>query len=280
VNKGRKSSVADLETIEMGLFFEGVFQTYGYDFRQYSRASLRRRLHAAMANEKVETVSGLQDRVLRDPACMERFLQTVTINVTSMFRDPSFFRAVRDKVVPILRTYPFIRIWIAGCSSGEEVYSLAILLREEGLYDRARLYATDLSVGVLQSAKDGIFPLEKMKDYTSNYQQAGGRGEFSSYYTARYESAILKKDLKENIVFSQHNLVTDAAFNEFQVILCRNVMIYFDKGLQERVLTMFHESLCSFGVLALGKRESLRFSVLESFYQDLDLEERLFRRLQ
>lgn len=273
-------STTDLEALETDLFLEGVYRVYGYDFREYAGASMRRRLRAAMANEQVESVSALQERVLRDPDCMERFVRTVVVNVTSMFRDPSFFLAFRDKAVPILRTYPFVRIWNAGCSSGEEVYSLAILLREEGLYDRTRIYATDISVDVLSSARDGIFPLEKMKEYTTNYQRAGGRGDFSSYYTARYESAILKHDLKQNLVFSQHNLATDASFNEFHAILCRNVLIYFNNSLQQRVLTMFHDSLCTFGILALGKRESQRFSAVERRYQDLDLQQRLFRRLQ
>jgi chemotaxis protein methyltransferase CheR len=270
----------DLEALETAGFLEAVNRAYGYDFREYASASMRRRLHAAMANEQLGTVSALQERVLRSPECMERFLRTVIINVTSMFRDPTFFLALRGRVVPILRTYPFVRVWIAGCASGEEVYSLAILLHEEGLYDRTRIYATDLSVGVLRSAQDGIFPLEKMKEYTANYQQAGGSGDFSGYYTARYEGAIFKKDLKRSLVFSQHNLVTDGSFNEFNLILCRNVMIYFNKSLQERVLATFHDSLCTFGVLAVGKRESLRFSAAASLYQELDAEERLYRRLQ
>jgi chemotaxis protein methyltransferase CheR len=273
-------SRTDLEAIETAAFLEAVNQAYGYDFREYASASLRRRLHAAMVSEHVETISALQDQVLRDPECMERFLRTVTINVTSMFRDPSFFLALRGKVVPVLRTYPFIRVWIAGCASGEEVYSLAILLHEEGLYERTRIYATDLSVGVLKSAQDGIFPLEKMKEYTRNYQQAGGSSDFSDYYAARYDSAIVKNDLKRNLVFSQHNLVTGNSFNEFHLIMCRNVMIYFNKRLQGRVLTMFHESQCTFGLLALGMRESLRFSAVDGLYQEFDAEERLYRRLQ
>jgi chemotaxis protein methyltransferase CheR len=270
----------DIEEIEAAAFLEAVRQAYGYDFRDYASASLRRRLRAALVSEQLKTISALQERILHDPECMERFLRTVSINVTAMFRDPSFFRALRGKVVPVLRTYPFVRVWIAGCASGEEVYSLAVLLHEEGLYDRARIYATDLSVDVLKSAQDGIFPLEKMKEYTANYQQAGGSGDFSCYYTARYDSAIFKNDLKQNLVFSQHNLVTDSSFNEFNLILCRNVMIYFNKTLQERVSTMFHDSLCTFGILALGKRESLRFSAAEGLYQELDPEERLYRRLQ
>jgi len=270
---------AELEDIETKAFLEAVRLVYGYDFREYASASLRRRIHAAMENERVETISALQGLVLRDPECMSRFLRTLSINVTSMFRDPSFFRTLRVRIVPILRTYPFVRIWIAGCATGEEVYSLAILLSEEDLYDRSRIYATDLSVEVIQSARDGIFPLDKMKQYTANYQQAGGLGDFSNYYTARYDSAIFKNDLKQNIVFSQHNLVTDGSFNEFNLILCRNVMIYFNKNLQDRVLTLFHDSLCTFGVLALGRRETLHFSKSEPLFHELAAEERLYRRV-
>lgn len=275
-----ESSGTSLEGIEASLFLEGVYRTYGYDFREYAGASMLRRLRTAMANESVETISALQDRVLHDPACMDRFVRTVAINVTSMFRDPTFFLAFRCKVVPLLRTYPFIRIWIAGCSSGEEVYSMAIVLREEGLYERSLIYATDIITDVLQNAEEGIFPLAKMREYTTNYQQAGGRDDFSSYYRACHENAIFKGDLKENLVFSQHNLATDTSFNEFHVIVCRNVLIYFNKRLQERVLKTFHDSLCTFGVLALGRKESLRISEIEHHFEYIDTAERIFRRLQ
>lgn len=270
----------DLELVEKDLFLEAVFRCYGFDFREYAAASIIRRIKVAMLNEGVTTISALQDRVLRDPECMERFLKVVVINVTSMFRDPAFFLAFREKIVPMLRTYPFIRIWVAGCSSGEEAYSLAIILEEEGIYERARLYATDISSVVLNSAKEAIFPLAKMKEYTANYQQSGGRQDFSGYYSARYENVIFKASLRRNMIFAQHNLTSDGSFNEFNVILCRNVMIYFNKELQDRVFRVFHESLCNFGILALGSKESLRFSPMADQYEDIDLRKRLFRRVK
>lgn len=210
---------------------------------------------------------------------MDRLLLGLTVHVTSMFRDPSFWLAFRDKVVPLLQTYPFARIWAAGCSTGESVYSLAILLKEEGLYDRCRIYATDLSEAVIRKAKQGLFPLALMKDYTRNYQQAGGKTSFSDYYLPNSDHAIFHPSLRENIVFAPHNLVTDSSFNEFNVILCRNVMIYFNKGLQDRVHGLFHQSLARLGVLALGRRESLRFSSHETSYEVFDEPERLYRRV-
>ena len=270
----------DLEAIEIDLLTEGVYRQCGYDFRDYARSSLKRRIRQAVSNESLETISGFQERVLHQPECMQRFLSTLSINVTAMFRDPSFYLAFRTKVVPLLRTYPFIRIWHAGCATGEEVYSLAILLEEEGIYDRCRLYATDISHTVLESAQEGIFPLAVMKEYTSNYQMAGGKAEFSSYYTAKYGNAILDMALKRNLVFSQHNLATDASFNEFNVILCRNVMIYFNSALQERVHSVFHHSLCLFGILGLGKKESLKLTPHDACYDEIEHGERLYRRVR
>ncbi len=269
----------NLEQIERDLLLEGIARHYGYDFREYATASLNRRICAIMEKEKLSSMTSLLERILHDPACMERFLENLTIHVTSMFRDPGFYRAVRTKAVPMLRTYPFIRIWVAGCSSGEEVYSTAILLREEGLYDRCRIYATDLSDEVIKRAQEGIFPLKSMRDYTRNYQQAGGKGDFSSYYTADHENAIFENALKENLTFSQHSLTADASFNEFNMVLCRNVLIYFSKSLQDRVFELLHGSLCSFGILGLGKKESLHFSPYERFYEELEPEQRLFRRV-
>jgi len=199
--------------------------------------------------------------------------------VTSMFRDPSFYVAFREQVVPLLRTYPFVRIWHAGCSSGEEVYSMAILLEEEGLYKRCRLYATDLSETVLKRAKAGVFPLAPMREYTENYQRAGGKRAFSDYYTARYQQVLFRPALQENLVFAQHNLVTDSAFNDFNVVLCRNVMIYFNQALQRRVHELLHASLVRLGVLGLGRRESLRFTSHEASYQVVDASEQLYRRV-
>jgi chemotaxis protein methyltransferase CheR len=224
-------------------------------------------------------MSALQDRVLHDPAVMERLLLDLSINVTSMFRDPTFFQALREKVVPLLRTYPFVRIWNAGCSTGEETFSLAILLREEGLYERARIYATDINDKVLERARAGVFPLEKMRDYTEHYIRAGGKESFSSYYTADGDTARFNSDLTEQVVFAQHNLVSDAPFNEFNVIICRNVMIYFGKTLQDRVHELFYESLDPFGILALGHKESIKFTKHEQRYEALDAPEKLYRKM-
>src|SRR5205823_4723446 len=246
----------------------------------YALGSLKRRLARRMREEGVETLSGLQDKVLHDPEAMERLLVALSISVTSMFRDPTFYVAFREKVVPLLRTYPFIRIWHAGCSTGEEVYSMAILLQEEGIYDRCRIYATDINEGVLQKAKTGIFPINTMQENTSNYIAAGGQGTFSDYYTARYDYAIFRPQLRENVVFAQHNLVTDASFNLFNVILCRNVLIYFNNALQERVQQLFLDSLEMFGILGLGKKETVRYTSVADNYEELDEEERLYRRIR
>ncbi|MBW4470459.1 MAG: protein-glutamate O-methyltransferase CheR [Stenomitos rutilans HA7619-LM2] len=270
---------SNLEDIEVQLLLEGVYRYYGFDFRDYAPSSLRRRIRKILSAEALPTISTLQDRLLHDSACLERFLLGLTVNVTSMFRDPSFFVAFREKVVPLLRTYPFIRIWHAGCSTGQEVYSMAILLQEEGLYHRCRLYATDTNELVLQKAKQGIYPIELMQEYTQLYLKAGGLRSFSEYYTAGYGNAIFRSSLKENIVFSQHNLATDSSFNEFNVILCRNVLIYFNRTLQQRVHQLFYDSLCSFGVLGLGRRESLKLSPYEPHYEEIVKGERLYRRL-
>jgi chemotaxis protein methyltransferase CheR len=269
----------DLEQIEVQLLLEAINQHYGFDFRGYALGSLKRRLWRRAYAEKVETMSALQDRVLHDPAVMERLLLDLSINVTSMFRDPSFFRTLREKVVPLLRTYPFVRIWNAGCSTGEETFSLAILLREEGLYDRTRIYATDINDAVLARARAGVFPIEKMRDYTENYIRAGGTESFSSYYTADGGTARFAPELIEQVVFAQHNLVSDAPFNEFNVIVCRNVMIYFGKMLQDRVHELFYESLDPFGILALGHKESIKFTRHEDRYEALDAPEKLYRKM-
>jgi chemotaxis protein methyltransferase CheR len=270
---------AELETIEVDLLLEAVYRRYGFDFREYAPASLKRRLWRRMHAEGLATVTQLQDRLLHDPACMERLLLDLSINVTSMFRDPTFYVAFRKHVVPALRTYPFTRIWCAGCSTGEEVYSLAILLQEEGLYDRTRIYATDINEQVLDTARAGVFPLDKMKQYTRNYIKAGGTREFSEYYAAAYDGALFNRTLTDNVVFAQHNLATDRAFNEFNVIVCRNVMIYFDRVLQDRVHQLFHDSLDTFGVLALGHKESVTFTPFAGSYEDVDASERIYRKI-
>jgi chemotaxis protein methyltransferase CheR len=268
-----------LEDIEVQLLLEGVYQYYGFDFRNYAPSSLKRRIWNLICSERLTSISALQDKVLHDPACLDRFLLGLSVNVTAMFRNPNFFLAFREKIVPILRTYPFIRIWHAGCSTGQEVYSMAILLEEEGLYSRCRIYATDMNEMVLKQAKSGIFPLQLMQEYTHLYLKAGGKHSFSKYYTAAYDGAIFRSSLKENIVFSQHNLATDSSFNEFNVILCRNVLIYFNKVLQKRVYELFHASLCPFGILGLGRQETLRFTPYESYYEELKGSEKLYRRI-
>jgi chemotaxis protein methyltransferase CheR len=269
----------DVDEIELALLLEGVYRRYGFDFREYAPASLRRRVWRRVHAEGLQTISALQDKLLHDTACMERLLLDLSINVTAMFRDPPFYVAFREKVVPLLRTYPFTRIWVAGCSTGEEVYSLAILLHEAGVYDRARIYATDINDTVLDRARRGVFPLEKMREYTQNYIHAGGERAFSEYYVAKYDGAQFQRSLVENVVFAQHNLVSDRSFNEFNVIVCRNVMIYFDRALQDRVHRLFYESLMTFGVLALGAKESLRFSPFEGDYEELDPTERLYKKV-
>lgn len=269
----------DLEAIEIELLLEGIFRYYGFDFRNYALASLKRRIWNTIRSENLTSISTLQDKLLRDPACLKQFLLNLSVNVTAMFRDPSFYLAFRHKVVPLLRTYPFIRIWHAGCSTGEEVYSMAILLHEEGLYHRCRIYATDMNEIVLKRAKAGVFPLHLMQEYTHNYLKAGGTQSFSEYYTAAYDLALFRSSLRENVVFSQHNLASDASFNEFNVILCRNVLIYFNQTLQQRVHKLLYESLCKFGVLGLGRQESLKFTPHEAHYEEVENQENIYRRV-
>ena len=268
----------ELEQIEIELLLEGIYQRYGFDFRSYAYASIRRRLWKRIEAEGLSTISGLQELVLHEPEEMEKLLLDLSINVTAMFRDPGFYRVFREQVVPTLRTYPFIRIWHAGCATGEEVYSMAILLEEESLYERSRIYATDINEVVLQKARSGIFPLERMQEYTENYIAAGGKRAFSDYYTAKYGGALFSPTLTKNVVFSQHNLVTDRSFSEFNAILCRNVLIYFDKTLQSRVHTLFYDSLAMFGILALGSKESLRFSPYEECYEQINGPEKIYRK--
>lgn len=270
----------EIENIEVKLLLEAVFQHYGFDFRQYAPASLKRRIRHCVREERLSSISALQEKLLYNVAYMERFLLALSINVTALFRDAGFYRVFREKIVPRLRTYPFIRIWHAGCASGEEVYSLAILLQEEGLYDRVRLYATDMNEVILTRARDGIYPLERMKLYERNYIKAGGKGALSDYYTAQYGRAIFHSSLKKNIVWSQHNLVTDGSFNEFHVILCRNVLIYFNQTLQTRVHRLLYESLISFGMLGLGQMESIRFSPCEASFETLDNAEKWYTKVR
>jgi len=280
INQRRIATEPDaIETLELDLLLEAVYRHYGYDFRSYARTSIRRRITKLIRAEGLSTVSGLQERVLHDPFAWDRCLQGISVNVSAMFRDPHFFLAFRRRAIPLLRTYPFIRIWQAGCSLGEEAYSLAILLEEEGLYDRSLIYATDINEATLKQAREAIFPADLMQKYTQNYLASGGQRSFSEYYTARYEYALMRPSLKRNIVFSQHNLVSDGAFNEFNVILCRNVMIYFNRDLQERTHALIYGSLSNFGILGLGSKESLRLLPHEPFYEPLEAGEKLYRRI-
>ena len=273
------SANTELEDIEIGLLLEGIYRAHGFDFRDYSRASIKRRILELMRLEKLGTVSAFQNKLLHDRTCLERFILGLSVHATAMFRDPTFYSTFRRKAVPLLRTYPTVQIWIAGCSTGEEVYSLAILLQEENLYEKCRIYATDISPVVLRRAREGIFPLSAMREYTNNYHKAGGQHEFSDYYTAHYDNVIFNPTLRHNVVFSEHNLATDGSFNEFQVIMCRNVMIYFNKELQARVHNLFYDSLSMFGVFGLGNKESLKFTPRAAFYQNINHNDKLYRKV-
>jgi chemotaxis protein methyltransferase CheR len=274
-----RSRDAELEAIELELLLEAVYRRYSFDFREYAISSLRRRLWKRVEEEGLQSISGLQERVLHDPTAMDRLLRDLSVNVTSMFRDPSFYRSFREHVVPQLRTYPFIRIWNAGCSTGEETWSVAIVLHEAGLLDRVRLYGTDVNASVLQRARSGSMSLERVKSYAVDYGQAGGTGDLLDYFDTDGDTCTLRQDLASSVVFAQHNLVSDRSFNEFHVIMCRNVMIYFGRTLQDRVHALLHESLAMFGFLALGRKESIRFTRHEASYQDLDAREKLYRKV-
>ncbi|AOW78956.1 chemotaxis protein CheR [Colwellia sp. PAMC 20917] len=268
-----------MEEIEIDLLCEGVYRYYGFDFRQYARASLKRRIRNLVNLESLPSISALQERILYDRLMMERFLLNLSINVTAMFRDPKMYQVFRKKVIPLLHTYPSVRVWHAGCSSGEEPLSMSILLEEEGLTKRSKIYATDFNESIIKKAKAGIFPLSVMQEYTDNYQKAGGLKSFSEYYSAQQDSVILATHLRESIVYSRHNLTIDGSFNEFNVIMCRNVMIYFNEALRDRVLLLLHNSLCRFGILILGNKETLQFTPLEHKYKELDGPNRIYQRI-
>ena len=268
-----------LLALEVELLLTGLAELYGYDFRNYARASLIRRIRRAVQLEGVPTVSALQTKLLHDETAAMRFVASLSVHTTSMFRDPDVYQALRAEIVPRLRTYPFVRIWHAGCSSGEEVYSLAILLEELGVYDRCRIYATDLSDGVLERARQGIVPLRSMQAHTRTYLDAGGTRDFSSYYVTDQHNAVFRQSLRRHIVFSQHNLVSDSVFNEFHLVVCRNVLLYFDDTLRDRVHEMFHDSLVSLGVLVLGKKECLSFTRFAERYRELGEGLRIYRRI-
>lgn len=257
---------------ELEILLADVSSLYGYDFTQYSRASLKRRLNRICVIDKFTSFAELRYNLVHHPEYLQRFIEEITVNVTEMFRDPSFYKALRETVFPQLGTYPFIRIWLAGCATGEEAYSIAILLKEANLYSRSLIYATDINPGVLEKAGKGIFPISQMKQYSENYISSGGTVDFSHYYTANYDMVKFNPDLKEKIIFSTHNLVSDSSFNEFQLIVCRNVLIYFEKELQNKVFKLFDDSLDNLGFLALGAKETIRFSDLENHYKQATTE--------
>lgn len=268
----------EIEDLEIQLLLEALYQRYHYDFRHYARASIKRRLVQARTQLGFASVSAMQDRVLHDPAMLPRLLDFLTVQVSEMFRDPSYFRALREKVLPHLRTYPSLKVWIAGCSTGEEVYSLAILFREEGLYDRTIFYATDINPEALAAAEAGVYALDRIRKFTQNHQASGGKSSLSDYYTAAYGRAVFEKSLRNRVVFSDHSLVTDAVFAEMHLISCRNVMIYFDRPLQDRAIGLFRESLTRKGFLGLGSKESLRFSTHAPAFVEFAGAEKIYQR--
>jgi chemotaxis protein methyltransferase CheR len=269
----------NIEDIEVELLLEALYRRYHYDFRHYAKASIKRRLVQACIQLQFPSISSMQEALLHDPATLPRLLNYLTVQVSEMFRDPSYFRAIREKVLPHLRTYPSLKIWIAGCSTGEEVYSLAILFREEGLEDRTLFYATDINPTALRDAEAGVFSLDRIKKFTENHQESGGKSSLSDYYTANYGRAVFDKSLRSHVVFSDHSLVTDAVFAEVHFISCRNVMIYFDRPLQDRALGLFHESLSRKGFLGLGSKESLRFSAHAGDFTEFVRDEKIYQRL-
>jgi len=268
----------DTTELEISLLLEAIYQKYGYDFRQYSKAHINRRIRNRMALSGLEDISQIQSKVLKDESFAHELLQDLSITVTEMFRDQYFYKSLRENVIPILKTYPFIKIWHAGCATGEEAYSMAIIMQEEGLYERTTIYATDFNQHALNRAKEGIFSNALMKEYTINYQLSGGKESFSSYYTSNYDNIIMNQSLKKNIVWANHNLVTDNVFAEVHLILCRNVLIYFDNSLQNKVQELFYDSLIYGGILCLGSKESLQFTDFYEKYMELDKKQRIFKK--
>jgi len=270
------NSVA-IQDIEVELLLEAIHQRYGYDFLHYSRASIKRRIQHHLAKIKSSKISDIIPAILYDEAAFKALLFDLSVTVTEMFRDPWFYLAIRQHVIPFLKTFPFINIWQAGCATGEEVYSLAILLKEENLYDRAQIYATDFNDRALDKAKSRIYSLEPMKDYSLNYQKSGGTKSLSHYYYAQYDSVIFNADLQKNVTFANHNLATDGVFGEMHLVLCRNVLIYFNQTLQDRVLSLFRDSLCHNGFLCLGSKESLHFSAVRDNFVEFKPKEKIYQ---
>lgn len=269
---------ADVPDLELSLLLEAIYQRFRYDFRSYSHASLKRRVARALIEFDAKTISGLQERVLHDPHAFPKLLQFLTVQVSDMFRDPAFFKALRERIAPFLGTYPSLKIWIAGCSSGEEVYSMAILLKEEGLLDRTMIYATDINGEALRRAEAGVYPLDRIAAFTENHRLSGGHGSLSNYYTAAYGSAVFDRSLLKRVVFSDHSLATDHVFAEVQLISCRNVLIYFDRALQDRAIGLFKDALCRRGFLGLGAKESLSPSNHGAAFSEFAPSERWYQR--
>ncbi len=268
----------DTQDMEIDLLLKAIFQRYGYDFRQYSEAHIRRRLMSRLVLSGFSNISEMRDQVLHDETFATKLLQDLSITVTEMFRDPDFYACLREKVIPILKTHPFVKIWHAGCSTGEEAYSMAIVLKEEGLYERSVIYATDFNELALNTAREGIFRNAAMKEYTINYQLSGGKGFFSDYYTSDQEMVIMNQMLKKNIVWANHNLVTDRVFAEANLVLCRNVLIYFKRDLQSKVHRLFFESLVNGGLLCLGSKEGISYGNLWEKYDTLDLKQKIYKK--
>lgn len=264
--------------VEADLLIEAIYRTYHYDFRQYARASLKRRFTTAMSRFNCQTLTQLQERVLHEPAIFPLLLGFLTVQVSDMFRDPAYFRALRETVVPVLRTYPFLKIWVAGCSTGEEALSLAILLHEEGLLERTQIYATDINTHSLEIAEAGIYELERIAGFSNNYRLAGGKTSLSDYYVAGYGKAMFDRSIRAHIAFSDHSLATDSVFAEMEFVSCRNVLIYFNRPLQDRALGLFHESLCRRGFLGLGMKESIRFSAHADNFVEIVQDMRIFQK--
>jgi chemotaxis protein methyltransferase CheR len=269
---------SSVEDLEIELLLEALYQRYHYDFRHYARASIKRRLLQARAQLSFASISAMQESLLHDADTLPRLLNYLTVQVSEMFRDPSYFRALREKVLPHLRTYPSLKVWIAGCSHGEELYSLAILFREEGLDQRTMFYATDINPAALHAAEAGIYPIDRLRTFTENHQKSGPRSSLSDYYTADYGRAVFDKSLRRHVVFSDHSLVTDAVFGEMHLISCRNVLIYFDRSMQDRAIGLFRDSLARKGFLGLGSKESLRFSEHAGAFSAFIHDERIYQR--
>lgn len=273
-----ESELIENERLEIFLLLEAIYQKYGYDFRNYAFAHTKRRLEHRKLLDGIGNYSEMVHKLIYNETFFNKLLLDLSINVTEMFRDPWVYSKIREVIIPHLKTYPFIKVWHAGCSAGQEVYSMGILLEEEGIKDRSQIYATDFNELILEKAKTGIYPMDLIREYTANYQKAGGMHSFSDYYTANYDNVVIKQSLKDKVLFSAHNLVTDGVFGEMNIIFCRNVLIYFDRDLQNRVFNLFYESLCPGGFLCLGSKESLKFSEVADKFEPVAEREKIYRK--